>query len=337
MLGGVEKLPGKWLHFEAKPKTGHKEAAQLCTHMGAFVKTGMSLQVAWEASWQQVFPATSPVCSLQESAQLQPKGSKNAPGQIDLLQFIAQACGISMQLGAPVTKVLEDIAQNILDIQQIEQAQTRSTAGPMISAKVLGFLPIVGICGSWLLGIKTLPWLIYTAAGRVCLALAIILQITGMVASWRLLTKTKKENTAMVKKIQWCLLANIALRAGASIPMTLSALGRNCANEALGATANELQVAVPWESSWHQSGSEETRLLQEALTTPWHEGVSAVPVLETAIKQERNQLVLAAEETAGHLGVQLVVPLGLCYLPAFVLVGLVPVMVLVGGQTIGTF
>lgn len=315
------------------------QAALLCTHMSGLVRTGMSLTQAWEMGWKEVFQQDGqPLEEAAQNATSVVQARRMGPTQVssgDVTHFVAQACAVSVQLGAPIVTVLEDISQNVSDIQQIDQSQARSTAGPMISARVLALLPTVGVLGSAMLGVKTLPWLIHTGAGRVCFALAATLQIVGVAVSRHLLRKTKADNAAAVRKIQWCLLASIGLRAGASIPATLQALGRVCGNEELLCTAKELQVAVPWGSSWAQGTGVETQLLQQALASPWKQGISAVPVLETAVRQERNQLLLAAEHTAGRLGVQLVVPLGLCYLPAFVLVGLVPAMVLIGGQTMG--
>ncbi|WP_418606028.1 hypothetical protein [Georgenia sp. SUBG003] len=42
-----------------------------------------------------------------------------------------------------------------------------------------------------------------------------------------------------------------------------------------------------------------------------------------------------AQEAAARLGVRLVLPLGLCFLPAFVLLGLVPVVLAAGGAVLG--
>jgi pilus assembly protein TadC len=50
----------------------------------------------------------------------------------------------------------------------------------------------------------------------------------------------------------------------------------------------------------------------------------------------RTERLLAAEATARRAGVLIVLPLGLCFLPAFVLTGLVPVMVAVVGGVLST-
>jgi len=44
----------------------------------------------------------------------------------------------------------------------------------------------------------------------------------------------------------------------------------------------------------------------------------------------------AAREAAGRLGVRLVLPLGLCFLPAFILIGLVPVILSLAAGLLGS-
>ena len=49
----------------------------------------------------------------------------------------------------------------------------------------------------------------------------------------------------------------------------------------------------------------------------------------------RTSRAARAREDAERLAVRLVLPLGLCLLPAFVLMGLVPVMIATGGDLLG--
>ena len=64
-----------------------------------------------------------------------------------------------------------------------------------------------------------------------------------------------------------------------------------------------------------------------ALEPAWTAGASPVPLLRTAADRLRSRRRAETRAAAGRLGVQLVLPLTLCYLPAFVLVGLVPLVV----------
>lgn len=62
------------------------------------------------------------------------------------------------------------------------------------------------------------------------------------------------------------------------------------------------------------------------------DGAAPGPALRAGAEQLVRERRAQVREAAGRLGVRLVLPLGLCFLPAFVLLGLVPVMVSVGAQ-----
>jgi tight adherence protein B len=64
-----------------------------------------------------------------------------------------------------------------------------------------------------------------------------------------------------------------------------------------------------------------------ALTLAWNGGVAAAPLLRALAGRWRRQAKRQAGAAGARLGVRLMLPLGLCYLPAFVAVGLVPVVV----------
>ncbi|KAE8762071.1 secretion system protein, partial [Georgenia thermotolerans] len=59
------------------------------------------------------------------------------------------------------------------------------------------------------------------------------------------------------------------------------------------------------------------------------------PLLRRAAEAVRADRQRQAQEAAARLGVRLVLPLGLCFLPAFVLLGIVPVVVAAGGGFLG--
>lgn len=126
-------------------------------------------------------------------------------------------------------------------------------------------------------------------------------------------------------------LAAAALASGASVPAALVALG-----EALGVEGRVLRrvgavllLGGTWAEAW-AGAPDRLRVLDHALEPAWVDGVPAGPLLTRAADQLRAGQARAAEEAAGRLGVRLVLPLGLCFLPAFVLLGLVPVLVSTG-------
>ena len=155
-------------------------------------------------------------------------------------------------------------------------------------------------------------------------------------------------------------LAGAALAAGSSIPGTLEALGEAlCGHDhgrghstgtvpnrpiprqpacrdavALAHAGSALVRGSPWVQSW-SGAPERLSPLQRALEPAWADGVAVEPLLRRAADEVRAGQAQAADEAAARLGVRLVLPLGLCFLPSFVLLGLVPVFVAAGVGLVG--
>lgn len=100
------------------------------------------------------------------------------------------------------------------------------------------------------------------------------------------------------------------------------------------AAAEAVRLGAPWDQAW--SGAPDWCLpVAEALRSSWEDGVAPAGALRTAAEVLRRDQQSQATEAAARLGVRLVLPLGLCYLPAFVLVGLVPVLLSMARATLG--
>lgn len=74
-------------------------------------------------------------------------------------------------------------------------------------------------------------------------------------------------------------------------------------------------------------GPDERARLAETLDLAHRAGVPAAALLRNAAEDLRDDVAAASLAAAERLGVRLVLPLGLCVLPAFVVVGVVPVVV----------
>ena len=128
-----------------------------------------------------------------------------------------------------------------------------------------------------------------------------------------------------------------AVVAGASVPGALAALAEAlppAQGEPLGRVVTALRLGASWSEAW-QGSPQGYRELQRALEPAWTDGVSPVPLLHQAADTVRVRRTARAREAAARLGVRLVLPLGLCLLPAFVLLGLVPVLLSTGTRLFG--
>lgn len=128
-----------------------------------------------------------------------------------------------------------------------------------------------------------------------------------------------------------------ACRAGAGVPKALDAVGVAVGGPVgsdLRRAARTLGLGAPWEAAWSGAGAGVTSVAR-SLRPAWEDGVPPGSLLRGAAEAARRDRDARAAEAAARLGVRLVVPLGLCHLPAFVLVGLVPVLGSMATTTLG--
>jgi hypothetical protein len=127
-------------------------------------------------------------------------------------------------------------------------------------------------------------------------------------------------------------LLTAALRAGAGIPRALGATGSAVGGDdgrALGRVADALRLGADWDTAWHGAprGLEPVR---RGLRSAWVDGAAPGEALRVAAEELVHERRSASRTAAARLGVRLVLPLGACFLPAFVLIGLVPVLLALG-------
>jgi len=125
-----------------------------------------------------------------------------------------------------------------------------------------------------------------------------------------------------------------ALAAGSSPERAAEAVGRAVGpplgTSLLAAAASLRLGAEPAAALEPLRRDPQLRSLGRALSGAGARGSSPVRALEREAQDARDALRWAAEARARSLGARAAAPLGLCFLPAFVLVGVVPLVVTVG-------
>jgi hypothetical protein len=99
-------------------------------------------------------------------------------------------------------------------------------------------------------------------------------------------------------------------------------------------TAQRLAVGLAWDESW-PAEHERLRVVERALASSWRTGSSPILALESARHVERQRSRAAADRAAAELGVRLTLPLAICLLPAFLLVGIVPLLLSIAAGLLG--
>lgn len=121
------------------------------------------------------------------------------------------------------------------------------------------------------------------------------------------------------------------LDAGSGIGRSLELVAASASKEyskALRPVVSALAIGADWETAWRSS---EIRLpeileLRDALGFAALTGAPSSAILYAQAARLRRERFRAAEKRAASLGVKLVIPLGLCSLPAFICLGVVPVL-----------
>lgn len=122
------------------------------------------------------------------------------------------------------------------------------------------------------------------------------------------------------------------LDAGVPVDRSLVVLGQSIegpAGLALRTVGAGLSLGLPWRQAWAAAPSPPVSVLdlRSALTFAAVSGAPSSSALRAASAQVRRAEHRRAEAAAEKLAVHLVVPLGLCSLPAFIAWGIVPVLI----------
>lgn len=127
-------------------------------------------------------------------------------------------------------------------------------------------------------------------------------------------------------------LLGAALGAGAPVPRGLQATGEAIGGSdglSLSQVGAALRLGATWSEAW-QNAPTRLQLIGQALRPAWEDGAAPRETLRAASEDLRRTRRDNARIAAEQLAVQLVLPLGLCLLPAFVLLGLMPVVLSLG-------
>ena len=87
-----------------------------------------------------------------------------------------------------------------------------------------------------------------------------------------------------------------------------------------------LDLNVGWDRAWGR-GAGPARELEQALRLTRLSGAPAAALLRSSAAAARKRGVREAEARGAEFGIKLVIPLGLCALPAFICLGVVPVVI----------
>jgi len=228
---------------------------------------------------------------------------------------LAAAWDVATQAGAPLAACLRELAASFRALGQVHRDLTVALAGPAATAKMVMALPLVGILFGSVLGFNTLQTLFLTAPGLICLAAGSLLMVAG--ARW---------NARLVRSAR-------ARDPAPGLVLDLTAIGMNGGGSVARARALVRSTTERYGIGGAESEGAVTRVL--ALST--RAGVPAAELLRSEADQLRRDARSEGQRRAATLAVTLMIPLGVCVLPAFMLVGVVPLLLTILSSTLRSF
>ena len=327
-----------------------RELALLAAEVSTRLRAGAPASSAWERALERIgvgsAVGTDDVYprALDEWAREPPRWrsllmrarSPDAAAARTSAASVVVACRFSHGLGAPLADVLDAIGDAIDDSQDVEEARRVASAGPLMSARVLAGLPLVGVTAALALGAS--PWGFYTSGtpGAVCASLGVLAWVAGVASCRRILARCRNADASGgdTDAALACDLIASALACGASIPRALDALADACAQEPLAWTASSLRLGATWEQAWEEAPTWADPL-RDALEASWTAGTAPEGMLARCASWERRARLVDAKTRAEELSVRLVGPLGAFFLPAFLLLGIAPLLAHLMGTVAG--
>ena len=218
---------------------------------------------------------------------------------------LATAWSVATDAGAPLAPTLREFAASLRDLAAAHREIRVALAAPVATARLVMALPAVGVLFGMLLGFNTIGTLATTPTGWGCVALGAVLMFGA--ARWNRRLVRKAQPTELTPGLEFDLVA-IAVSGGGSL------------DRATATVADAMQTYL---------GRAPGSGVDDVLDLSRRAGVPAAELLRSEATELRRQARTDAQERAQSLSVRLMIPLGVCVLPAFMILGVVPMLVTV--------
>lgn len=222
--------------------------------------------------------------------------------------LLAAAWHVAEQSGAPIAGVLERMSTAFLRLDTLAKRRNVLLAGPKGTVLLIATLPVLAFVVGELLGAGAVEQ-IMTPIGALLMGAGVLFLIGGV--AWGL---------AMIKS-----LTDQDELAGFELDLLWVALaGGSTPEEAKRIVVHSVDLfRVEWIDlgSFSNTGAA-TRMLQTSADS----GAPIKDLVEQSSDREREHGLQTLEEGAEKLAIRILIPLGVCILPSFILIGVIPVM-----------
>ena len=271
-------------------------------------------------------------------AQLLENSTRMRPHSRERLHDLQLSLRMSESAGAPLATSLERAAEHAEERIDALLGRQSALAAPRATGRILSWLPLLGLGLGVLMGSDPVGVLTGSVLGALTGLLGLGLAFAGRCWTAALVHRAEVESTASngaeqtsnMPPVDTALVLELLaaqLRAGLAPLAALGTLAEALNSRPLHTVCQRLQMGSDWGSAWSGSAAGTFGELRDALAPAYTGGAPSTALLLSLADAHRLSERRAAERAAGKLSVALVVPLGLCSLPAFICLGIVPILI----------
>lgn len=273
-------------------------------------------------------------------AQLLENSSRMRPHSRDRLYDLQLSLRMSESAGAPLATSLERAAEHAEERIDALLGRQSALAAPRATGRILSWLPLLGLGLGVLMGSDPVGVLTGSILGALTGLFGLGLAFAGRRWTAALVHRAEVESTRAghtggeqalnAPTVDTALVLELLaaqLRAGLAPLAALGTLAEALNSRPLHTVCQRLQMGSSWGSAWSGSAAGTFGELRDALAPAYTGGAPSTALLLSLADAHRLSERRAAERAAGKLSVALVVPLGLCSLPAFICLGIVPIII----------
>ena len=278
-------------------------------------------------------------------AQLLENSTRMRPHSRERLHDLQLSLRMSESAGAPLATSLERAAEHAEERIDALLGRQSALAAPRATGRILSWLPLLGLGLGVLMGSDPVGVLTGSILGALTGLLGLGLAFAGRRWTAALVHRAEAESIRTVNAgsgaekpaspagaapVDTALVLELLaaqLRAGLAPLAALGTLAEALNSRPLHTVCQRLQMGSGWGSAWSGPAAGTFGELRDALAPAYTGGAPSTALLLSLADAHRLSERRAAERAAGKLSVALVVPLGLCSLPAFICLGIVPILI----------
>lgn len=184
VVGTWSPRPGRpvFLRRRSRAQAVPELVRVVVTQVGSLLRSG----AAPGAAWERAVGVRVDAAGVPRVAELAPHVGGRATAQA-----LVAACRLAVEVGAPLASVLDEVAASVAADAEARAERDAALAGPRATARVLLWLPAVGVLLGYVLGADPLGTATDGGLGTAGVLLGLVLLLAGRTWSARLVERAR--------------------------------------------------------------------------------------------------------------------------------------------------